>query len=162
MWARGPVLGLRNASAVVDLSNSSHVELHEMHVLHGRNVGVLADNVSDVHVVSVNSSLHTRHGVHMVRAVDSTVQYCTVVAVGCEGIRAHGGSAASLEPGNVSVVDNTVSQFARHKRTYQAGIHWSGVGNFYSRNLVSDAPHVCFLGGGNEADRSPRRRGLSF
>ena len=97
MWARGPVLGLRNASAVVDLSNSSHVELHEMHVLHGRNVGVLADNVSDVHVVSVNSSLHTRHGVHMVRAVDSTVQYCTVAAVGCEGIRAHGGSAASLE-----------------------------------------------------------------
>ena len=140
------------ASCLNQTCNSSHVELHQVQVLHGRNIGVLAENVSDVHVTSVNASLHTRHGVRMVRAVDSTVRDCTVTAVGCEGIRAHGGTAVSLVPGNVSVTGNTVSRFARHKRTYQAGVHWSGVGNVYSRNSVSDAPHVCFLGGGNEAD----------
>ena len=61
-------------------------------------------------------------------------------------------NAVMLHHYNVVVRDNTVSRFARHKRTYQAGVHWAGVGNAYLHNTVSDAPHTCFLGGGNEAD----------
>lgn len=30
------------------------------------------------------------------------------------------------------------------------GVYWNGVGNNYSHNRVSNSPHVCFLGGGNE------------
>ena len=40
--------------------------------------------------------------------------------------------------------------FSIHR--YEAGIHWSGVGNEYSYNDVADGPHNCFLGGGNEAE----------
>ncbi len=29
-------------------------------------------------------------------------------------------------------------------------MYWNGVGNNYSHNKVSNSPHVCFLGGGNE------------
>lgn len=31
-----------------------------------------------------------------------------------------------------------------------AGILWGGVNNTFSKNVVSDGPHNCFLGGGNE------------
>ena len=31
-----------------------------------------------------------------------------------------------------------------------AGIRWGGVNNTFARNHVSDGPHNCFLGGGNE------------
>ena len=41
---------------------------------------------------------------------------------------------------------------ALYKRTYQPGIHWAGVNNTYSHNVVSHGPHNCVLGGGNEAD----------
>ena len=33
-----------------------------------------------------------------------------------------------------------------------SGIHWAGVNNTYSHNTLSDAPHNCMLGGGNEGD----------
>jgi hypothetical protein len=38
---------------------------------------------------------------------------------------------------------------ALHKRTYNPGIWWNGVGNNYSYNNVTNFPHNCFLGGGN-------------
>ena len=40
---------------------------------------------------------------------------------------------------------------AQYKRTYQAGIHWAGVSNNWTHNIVTDGAHNCFLGGGNEA-----------
>jgi hypothetical protein len=58
------------------------------------------------------------------------------------------------------VTGNNVHSFARWKRTYQAGIHWAGVGNSYSHNTVSDGPHNCFLGGGNEADANSTVAGV--
>ena len=36
------------------------------------------------------------------------------------------------------------------KRTYQPSIFWGGVNNEYRDNHLSDGPHNCFLGGGNE------------
>jgi hypothetical protein len=33
-----------------------------------------------------------------------------------------------------------------------SGIHWAGVNNTYSHNVIHDAPHNCMLGGGNEGD----------
>eukprot|EP00935_MAST-01C_sp_MAST-1C-sp1_P002107 g2107.t1 len=149
-WAKGPVIGLKSP-AVVDMSGSKHTSLQSMQVLHGRGVGVLADDVEGVSIHDVNSSLHTRQGIWL-HGTDSSITDCSVSAVGCAGIRAHGGNAESLTPGNLSVSGNRVRNFARFKRTYQAGIHWAGVGNRYTHNIVSDGPHNCFLGGGNEAD----------
>jgi len=58
------------------------------------------------------------------------------------------------------VIGNQVYSFARWKRSYQAGIHWAGVGNTYSYNTVTDGPHNCFLGGGNEADANSTVAGV--
>ena len=149
LWHSGPVVGLKDP--VVNMSGSKHTSLLSMQVLHSRGVGVLATDVVDVQIHDINSSLHTRQGMWLY-GVDSSITNCSVSAVGCAGIRAHGGNAAILAKGNLSVIGNHVHSFARWKRTYQAGIHWSGVSNSYSHNTVSDSPHNCFLGGGNEAD----------
>ena len=156
-WRRGPVVGLRDP--VVDLSGSRHTSLQSVQVLHSRGTGVLATDVADVQIDSVTSALHTRHGVWL-HGTDSSVTNSTVYAVGCTGIRAHGGDAATLVRGNLSVSGNQVHSFARWKRTYQPGIHWAGVGNTYSRNTVTDGPHNCFLGGGNEAEPNSTLAGV--
>ena len=148
-WRTGPVIGLQDP--VVNLSGSRHTSLESMQVLHGRGVGVLATDVADVHIHGINSSLHTRQGIWL-HGVNSSITSSSISAVGCAGIRAHGGNAELFVRGNLNVSWNYVHGFARWKRTYQAGIHWAGVGNTYSHNTVTDGPHNCFLGGGNEAD----------
>ena len=56
----------------------------------------------------------------------------------------------TLTPGNVTVARNTVRRHARWKRTYMAGVRWGGVNTTIAANHVSDGPHNCMLGGGNE------------
>jgi hypothetical protein len=153
----GPVVGLKDP--VVNMTGSMHTSLQSMQVLHGRGVGVLATDVVDVQIHAINSSLHTRHGIWLY-GINSAITNCSVSAVGCGGIRAHGGNAGTLEKGNLSVIGNHVYSFARWKRTYQAGIHWAGVSNTYSHNVVTDSPHNCFLGGGNEADADSTLAGV--
>ena len=79
-WPHGPVIGLKDP--VVNMSGSRHVTLQSIQVLHSRGVGVLANNVVDVVISEVNSSLHTRQGVWL-HGVNSSVNNCTVAAVGC-------------------------------------------------------------------------------
>ena len=64
----------------------------------------------------------------------------------------HGGNATQLLAGNMFATNNSIKDFAQYKRTYMSGIHWAGVNNTYSHNTITDAPHNCMLGGGNEGD----------
>ena len=38
--------------------------------------------------------------------------------------------------------------YANWKRTYQPAISWEGVGNKFTYNFISHAPHTGILGGG--------------
>lgn len=151
-WNEGPIISLKQS--VVDISGTSHISVEGIHVHNGKGVGILADNVTGVTIHNCTIFLHGQQGISLIRSSDSVISNCTVFSTGCAGIRAHGGDATSLTPGNLFVHGNFITDFARWKRTYQAGIHWSGVGNTYSKNIVRGGPHNCFLGGGNEADSS--------
>lgn len=52
----------------------------------------------------------------------------------------------SLTRGNNSVDECVVRNWARWKRTYQAGVGFFGVGNYYSNNKIYDAPHTAMIG----------------
>ena len=54
----------------------------------------------------------------------------------------------SLTRGNNLLTKSAISHYAQWKRTYQPAISWEGVGNKYTYNSVSYAPHTGILGGG--------------
>ena len=154
-WGPGPVLSIFDGGGtlgVVDISGTSHATIEDLHVVDGRNIGVRADSVVGAVIHNVTVERHGRNGIVVTNGTDTAVTHASVSDTGCGAIRAHGGAAASLVPGNVSVQFADVKRFALWKRTYEAGIHWAGVGNEYSDNVVAGGPHNCFLGGGNEAD----------
>eukprot|EP01050_Picozoa_sp_SAG11_P050043 SAG11_NODE_27668_length_330_cov_0.900433_1_plen_91_part_01 len=81
---------------------------------------------------------------------DSGVRGSSVHSVGCSGVRVAGGVGRTLEAGEMFVTHNRISNFSLVKRTYVPGIFWQGVGNTYSHNVITNGPHNCILGGGNE------------
>ena len=54
----------------------------------------------------------------------------------------------SLTRGNNLLTQCLVTDWSRWKRTYQPGISWGGVGNNFTHNRLSNAPHAGILGGG--------------
>ena len=64
------MLGLKDAA--VNASGARHVSIESMRVVDARGVGVLAADVTDVHVRSVTSALHARQGIYVTNATDSS------------------------------------------------------------------------------------------
>jgi hypothetical protein len=134
----------------VSITGAHHVTLKNLAIRHSRGNGVEAiHNATFVRVEGCDVSGHGQHGIVIVGS-DSGVASSHVHSVGCAGIRVIGGDALTLTPGRCYATDNTVSNMALWKRTYNPGIFWNGVGNTYSGNTVRNSPHVCVLGGGNE------------
>jgi hypothetical protein len=86
----------------------------------------------------------------MEQAFRSGVQDTEIYDVGCVGLTLSGGEFETLTPGHNWALRNHIHHMANFKRTYQPGLHWSGVNNKFSHNYISNGPHNCVLGGGNE------------
>jgi hypothetical protein len=142
-----PVLS-KNLTAL-DLRGASHVTVSGLQILHARGSGVLATGVTGVVIQNCTIAAHALDGVTMV-GTDSAVLDSNVHDCGSAGIRAHGGNATTLAPGNLQVLRNNITNVAQWKRTYSPGVHWGGVSNTFSHNTVHNLPHNAFLGGGNE------------
>lgn len=137
------------APRVVDATAGplSYVTLAGFEVLHARAVALdfpLADHVALVNLSAPN------HGVSaaVVQGTNNLVDGVVSSGTGCAALAVGGGNTTTLAPGGNVVTRSTLSRYARNKRTYMPGIAWSGVGNSYTLNSMSWAPHVGMLGGG--------------
>lgn len=145
-WTEGVYLTQHLAAVNV---TADHVTLRNLAIRHSRGNGVVAMNVTGLRVESCDISGHGQHGVVIV-GDQSGVDSSRVYSVGCSGVRVSGGVARTLTPGKSYATRNIITDFALHKRTYNPGVFWNGIGNNYSHNIVSNSPHNCFLGGGNQ------------
>lgn len=92
------------------------------------------------------------HGGHSISlsGSNSGITNSVIHGNGCRGIIVHGGQMKTLTPGHMYVRGNTIYNISRLVRTYNPAISWSGVGNVFSHNTISDLPHAAILGGGND------------
>ena len=148
-WSEGPIFGLKQN--VVDMSHSINVTVENLIIKHGV-VGLLATNVTNSLIQNITAEHHSENGILLTNSQDTTLSDSNVSHTGCGAMRVHGGDSTRLEKGNLVVRNCRVTKFALWKRTYEAGLHFSGVSNLYEGNTIIDSPHNCILGGGNEAD----------
>jgi hypothetical protein len=80
----------------------------------------------------------------------STLEHSSIQHVGCSAVSVSGGDEKSLVRGEMTVGSNNISFFALWKRTYQAAVAFSGVGNYVVNNTISNGPHTGITGGGND------------
>eukprot|EP00049_Salpingoeca_infusionum_P008091 m.130975 g.130975 ORF g.130975 m.130975 type:complete len:658 (+) comp13912_c0_seq11:3-1976(+) len=135
-------------SSLIQANNVQHVAFANITMAHARSSGIQATNVTNFNLTNCNVINVGGTGVE-VQGSQSFVQGCVIRHTGCKGVTISGGDTKTLTPGNNVLSNTVISQFAGHTRTYNPGISWSGVGNTFKSNNVSDAPHAAILGGGN-------------
>jgi len=89
-------------------------------------------------------------GVRINGGNDNAVVGCDITDTGEGGISLDGGDRATLTPARHIARDNHIHGYSRWKRTYQAGIEVSGVGQQVAHNLIHDAPHEAIALAGND------------
>jgi len=147
-WTEDPSVSVGDIAVMLD--GTSHVTLEGVIVAHAKDTGISAERVSDVLISNCTVFGHGANGVTIDDALRSGVVDSHIYDVGCIGVTLSGGNITTLEPGLNFALRNRIHHMANFKRTYQPGLHWSGVNNTMSHNYISDGPHNCILGGGNE------------
>ena len=154
VWRSGAAAVLTYAAgAVVNVSSSvHHAALSDLVVRDGRHAGIAAAATVGLAIERVEVRAVGTHAIDLTGARDAVVRDSVVEDVGCSGIRATGGEAATLTAGNVTVARNRIRHFAQWKRSYMPGIYFGGVSNAYTGNDVAWSPHNCIMGGGDFED----------
>ena len=106
-----------------------------------------ADNVNVTGCTASNAGTAC---VSMSGVTNSHVTNSIVYGCGGTGISMTTGNIQTLASGKSSVVRNLISNFSRIHRTYQPGIGFNSVGLYVAHNNISDGPHACLQGGGND------------
>ena len=151
--AAHPVMLTYQPGGVLNITAAArNVHVSRIDVRDGRHAGVLAVGTHGTRLEALVVHAHGTVGIDLSSAPQATITGSHVFDVGCTGIKATAGDAASLQPGGLLIEDNVVHHFAKWKRSYHPGIFWGGVGNTFRGNHVSFGPHNGFLGGGDFAD----------
>ena len=106
-----------------------------------------ADNVNVTGCTACNSGAAC---VYMSGVTNSHVTGSTVYGCGGTGISMTSGDIHALTSGRSSVVGNRIANFSRIHRTYQPGVGFQSVGLYVANNNISNGPHACLQGGGND------------
>ena len=81
---------------------------------------------------------------------NNTLSNIEVSDIADRAIAVNGGNTTTLEKGNNSVINSTVTNFGNFVRCYSSGIHVAGVGNNAIGNTVSNGPHSAVTLSGND------------
>jgi hypothetical protein len=134
-WTDDPIVSV-NMTAV-GLDGTSHVALENVTVAHARGTGVSASGVTDVVLRNCTVFGIGANAVVIEDALRSGIIDSHVYDVGCIGVTVGGGDFTTLTPGLNFALRNRIHHMAMFKRTYQPGLHWSGINNTFSHNYIA-------------------------
>jgi hypothetical protein len=83
-------------------------------------------------------------------ASNSHYRFMNVSDTGQGGFIIYGGNRQTLAPGNVSVEDSVIHDYAQRIRSYRPAISIQGVGERIERNHIYDGPHAAIVFNGND------------
>eukprot|EP01052_Picozoa_sp_SAG31_P026426 SAG31_NODE_2393_length_5793_cov_18.326484_6_plen_465_part_00 len=147
-WSDMPVISASDVAVTLD--GVSYVSLEGVKIAHAKTVGVMATNVTNVVVKNCTIWGCGAKGVVIDDAKSSGLVDSHIFATGCGGAVVSGGNFTTLEPGLNFARGNSIHDVSNYKRSYQPGLLWAGVNNTYKWNHISEGPHNCILGGGNQ------------
>jgi hypothetical protein len=137
------------ASGMFVLDNAPNVTIRHLTIDGVRGNGFQINGAANITVD--HASVRNAGGVAVwSTASDSHFRFMHVSNTGEGGIVIFAGNRKTLAPGNSSVEDSVIHDYAQRTRTYRPAIAVSGVGDRIERNHIYDGPHTAIIFAGND------------
>jgi parallel beta-helix repeat protein len=133
---------------LVSMNGTQHVTFENLALEYSRRDGLVAFNVSDVHIVNCTIANIGANGIS-ITGQDCSVRNSTVRDVGCAAVTVSGGDIKTLTSSGLFVENNDIGHYGRISRSKSPGVGWGGVGVNVLSNEIHHAPHsgIMHLGG---------------
>ena len=135
---------------LVDMNRVRHVEFRDITFKGTRACAFNIVSCENVQIRYCMINNISDDGILINEGKNVTVDGCIMTALGGRGVLLNGGDIETLEPGNNSVINCWIYDFARIKRTLYPAVTITGVGNIVKNNLFHDSPHFAIQFSGND------------
>ncbi|WP_158601857.1 right-handed parallel beta-helix repeat-containing protein [Pararobbsia silviterrae] len=137
------------AAGLFVLDNAPNVTIRNLAIDGVRGNAIQINGASNI--VVDHASIRNAGGVAVwSTASDAHFRFMHVANTGEGGFVLFAGNRKALTPGNVSVEDSEIHDYALRTRTYRPAIALSGVGDRIERNHLYDGPHAAIIFAGND------------
>ena len=153
-WPRahenGSALEVSVAQNLLRLEGAANVRIENITFEMVRGDAVQVHGGSNIEIADCTVRWSGGRAVSMIDAHDSRVTRSHIQGNGEGGVWLSGGDRTQLISGRLSVIDTTITDYARLGRTYRPAIKIDGVGNSAVGNFIADAPHTAIQFTGND------------
>ena len=140
--ASSPLLGdaaavLSINDTVLNITGARWLHLSGLTIAHSTGNGVEANGAQHITIENCTVGGTGQHGINLQNVLDIHMNNSTIRDIGCRGITITAGNALTLVSGNSSFTNLHIHHTAQWKRTYQAGIEYSGVDCDFINNTIT-------------------------
>jgi hypothetical protein len=135
---------------LIRISGAAFVSLEGLTIEVGQADGVVVDQGTSITIAGCTVRNLSGKGIVITGGSACRVISCDIRHVGSTGLNLTGGDRATLTPANHEAINNDISHFARHCRTYRPAIQLYGVGLRVAHNRMSHGPHSAIHFAGND------------
>jgi hypothetical protein len=135
-------------ATIVNLTDVHDIVLQDLEIMYAKSIALIAFNVSRVSIINVSIGNTGGDGMS-IEGTDTLIERCHIYGIGCSAMSMSGGDRNTLTPGNVTVRNNTIHDWALVSRSYEGAINFAGCGNSVVGNEIYNAPHTAITGTGN-------------
>lgn len=137
------------ASGALALDNAPNVTIRNLTIDGVRGNAIQVNGAANI--VVEHASVRNAGGVALwSTAADSHYRFIHVSNTGEGGFVIFAGNRKALTPGNTSVEDSVIHDYAQRSHAYRPAISLSGVGDRIERNHIYDGPHAAIIFAGND------------
>ena len=137
------------ASGMFVLDNAPNVTIRNLAIDGVRGNGIQVNGAANINVD--HTSVRNAGGVGVwSTASDSHFRSMHVSNTGEGGIVIFAGNRKTLAPGNTSVEDSVIHDYAQRSLTYRPAVALAGVGDRVERNHIYNGPHAAIIFAGND------------
>ena len=103
---------------MVTINNAHDIELRDMDIMFAKSIALTADNVTRVLIQNVSIGNTGGQGMKVGNSKDTLIEGCHIYGIGCSAMSISGGDRVTLTPGNVTVRNNKIHDWALVSRSY--------------------------------------------
>ncbi|MFC2121884.1 right-handed parallel beta-helix repeat-containing protein [Bacteroidota bacterium] len=135
---------------LIDIQNCRNVRIEGIEFTVHNGLAIQVTYSDSVIIQSCDLNRLAQSAVEIFGGMNCGVSDSRINIIGATGVRLEGGNRESLTPAGHFVTKSTISDFARHIKTYAPAVSLQGVGHIVSHNKIADAPHNAILFSGND------------
>lgn len=146
----GEIIIGTNTTSLLCIRNAVGITFRGIECTGARNNGINISDSENIKIENCTINGVNGYGIYTNNVKTTVISGCTIKNTGCGGIRLNGGDFARQIAGDNLIINNTIHDFSKVRKTYSPAVSVSGYANKIQNNTMYNGEHEALTVTGND------------